>query len=68
MEIFILPALGLAAVVVLFCLVCIRSAKGPNARTPSEEDRQRRLERSQERFYRQQSWMFWRDLRRGGRR
>lgn len=63
MEAFVAPLIGLAVVVAVICVVIVASSrKSPTSQTQAERERQRRLECNQERFYRQQSWLFWKNI------
>lgn len=63
MEVFIAPLVGLVIVVAIICAVIIASSRrSPTSQSSAELERQRRLEQNQERFYRQQSWLFWKNI------
>lgn len=63
MEVFIAPLIGLSLVVAIICLVIIVSSrKDHSSQVQRDRERQQRLQRNQERFYRQQSWLFWKNI------
>lgn len=62
MEVFIGPLVGLIVVVTIICAVIIASSRKGRTSASARDIELRRLERNQERFYRQQSWLFWKDL------
>lgn len=60
LMVFVLGITAIVAICVAYTVYVVRH--GPTRPHDPREARERRLERQQERFYREQSFRFWRDL------